>query len=69
MIVDITCIEEPPAIPSNVEYILPSDDGNVLINSLVYPSYQRTYNNQANSTMNRTLLPRNYLANLTYILY
>ena len=69
MIVDITCIEEPPAIPSNVEYILPSDDGNVLINSLVYPSYQRTYNNQANSTMNRTLLPRNYLANLTYVLY
>ena len=69
MIVDITCIEEPPSIPTNIEYILPSDDGNVVINSLVYPSYHRTYNYQVNSTMNRTLLPRNYMANLTWVYY
>ena len=65
VLLDITCIEEPPDIPTNVEYTLASDDGNVLINSLVYPSHQRTFNYKVNSTMNSTLLPRNYMANLT----
>ena len=65
LLIDITCIEEPPEIPTHTEYTLAKDDGTVFINSLVYPAYTRPYDTAMNSTMNRTLIPRNYMANLT----
>ena len=63
--VDITCDPEPPEIPTHTEYTLASDDGTIVINSLEYPSLVRTINQKFNSTRNNTLLPRNYMANLT----
>ena len=62
---DITCIEYPPEIPTNEEYILPSDDGKVTIEALIYPSLQNI-GGILNSTHNFTDIPRNYNTNLTY---
>ena len=63
---DVLCNDLPPEVPTHEEYTLPSDDGSVHIEALDYPEMKRTdivYNsNQTNST----LLPRNYMANLTY---
>ena len=66
---DITCSPNPPKIPTNPEYILPSDDGTIVINSLIYPVYpieERTTNLVLNSTNNFQDFPQNYMANLTY---
>ena len=63
-VTDITCDPEPPQIPTHTEYALASDDGTVVINSLEYPSLVRIQDQIVNSTMNNTLLPSNYMANL-----
>lgn len=65
---DITCSPEPPAVPSDPEYSLASDDGTVTINSLVYPAHpveDRTVDLVLNSSTSLADIPRNYMANLT----
>ena len=67
---DVTCSPDPPAIPTDPEYVLSSDDGTITINSLLYPVYPeetRTTNKVLDSTNNEIYyFPRNYMANLTY---
>ena len=68
LIADITCSPEPPAVPSDPEYSLASDDGTVTINSLVYPAHpveDRTVDLVLNSSASVADIPRNYMANLT----
>ena len=63
---DVLCDELPPEVPTHEEYTLPSDDGTVVINSVIYPtiSHSPTVVTK-NSTYNNTLIARNYNANLT----
>lgn len=63
---DITCEDEPPAVPTHSEYTLAAYDGTVTINSLVYPALTRTQDMIRNSDVAASTLPRNYMANLTY---
>ena len=66
---DITCSPDPPIIPTHSEYTLISDDGTVTVNSLIYPVYpseNRIVDQVLNSTENNTLIPKNYMTNLTY---
>ena len=61
---DITC-PLPPEIPSHDDYSLPSDDGHVIYQSLIYPTL--TDNSATvNSTVKNIDIPRNYMTNLTY---
>ena len=56
-------------MPTHTEYPLSSDDGTVTINSLEYPVLPteiRTTDLVVDSTYNHSLIPRNYMANLTY---
>ena len=65
---DIECSPIPPVIPTDPEYTLTSDDGKVVIRSIVYPTHP-TVNRRdwtKRSTFNNTEIPRNYMANLTY---
>ena len=62
---DILCTKLPPAIPSHPEYTLPAYDGTVTSTSLLYPELERIETLFTSAT-NRSDLPRNYLANLTY---
>ena len=67
-VTDITCSPEPPAVPSDPEYLLASDDGTVTINSLSYPDHPvetRTVDLVLNSSASPANIPRNYMANLT----
>ena len=66
MSLDIECSPLAPEIPTHTEYTLEKDDGYVIINSLVYPSLDRTTDLMKKSDYNNTLIPRNYMANLTY---
>ena len=43
------------------------DDGRVLIKHYVYPSMDSTYDGEHLSTFNQSEIPRNYMANLTYV--
>ena len=51
-------------IPSHSEYTLAEDDGWVKINSMEYPDLVVTRDKIVNSSLNNTLLPRNYNATL-----
>ena len=51
-------------IPSHSEYTLAKDDGWVKINSMEYPDLVVTRDKIVNSSLNNTLLPRNYNATL-----
>ena len=65
---DVTCSPLPPVIPTDPEYTLTSDDGHVIINSLVYPTYPtetRTSNLIKRSDFSNTDIPKNFMANLT----
>ena len=63
---DIDCSPQPPPIPTDPEYVdLPRDDGKVDIRSLLYPSRERM-DMIWNSSNAANLIPRNYIANLTY---
>ena len=63
---DIQCDELPPEVPTHEEYSLPSDDGTVVINSVIYPTISHSPSVVTkNSTYNNTLIARNYNANLT----
>ena len=53
-------------IPSHSEYTLAKDDGWVKINSMEYPALVVTRDKIVNSSLNNTLLPRNYNATLEY---
>ena len=64
LLLDITCSPEPPVIPSHSEYTLAKDDGWVKINSMEYPALVVTRDKIVNSSLNNTLLPRNYNATL-----
>ena len=65
-LLDITCDPVAPAIPSHEEYTLPSDDGTVTINSVVYPTISNSPTTVTkNSTFDNKLITRNYNANLT----
>ena len=67
-VTDITCSPEPPAVPSDPEYLRASDDGTVTINSLSYPAHPvetRTGDLVLNSSTSQANIPRNYMANLT----
>ena len=63
---DILCDELPPEVPTHEEYTLASDDGTVVINSVIYPtiSHSPTVFTK-NSSYNNTLIARNYNSNLT----
>ena len=65
---DITCSPLPPEIPTDPEYTLASDDGTVTVQSIVYPTYPQVIRDDftRRSDFNNTLIPRNYMANLTY---
>ena len=73
---DIECSPLPPVIPTHEEYFVSAADGNiywndgsVTINSLEYPTYPteaRTTNLVNYSNFSNTLIPKNYMANLTY---
>ena len=66
---DVSCSPPPPEVPSHSEYSLSSDDGTVTINSLQYPvipTETRTTDLVLDSTYNHSLIPRNFMANLTY---
>ena len=68
-ILDISCNPAPPLVPTHTEYTLSEDDGTVTINSLEYPVLPtdlRTTDLVVDSTYNHSLIPRNYMANLTY---
>lgn len=62
---DITCSPDPPVIPSHSEYSLQEYDGSVSVDSLQYPSLTLT-SQVLTSETNNTLLPKNFMANLTY---
>ena len=62
---DVECEPEPPAAPTHTEYTRPEDDGTVEAASLSYPALTPALV-ILNSTHNSSVLPRNYLANLTY---
>ena len=61
---DVTCSPGPPEIPSHSEYSRPEDDGWVRINSVEYPALVITKDKVVNSSLDNTLLPRNYNASL-----
>ena len=66
---DVTCSPDPPIIPTHSEYSLVADDGTVIVNSLIYPTYpseNRITDQVLNSTQNNTLIAKNYMTNLTY---
>ena len=73
---DIECSPLPPVIPTHEEYFISAADGNiywndgsVTINSLEYPTYPtetRISNLVKDSNFSNSLIPRNYMANLTY---
>ena len=52
-------------IPTHSEYTMAEYDGTVTVNSLEYPALTRTSNLVLTSATNNTLLPKNYMANLT----
>jgi len=62
---DITC-PVPPNVPTSVEYVLPSDDGTAVIQSVIYPTTPNVIRNDMvfNSSHNGTEFPRNYLTNI-----
>ena len=62
---DVTCSPVPPEIPSHTEYYRGEDDGSVEILSVGWPSLTSTQT-RANSSLNHTLLPRNFNASLEY---
>ena len=63
---DILCDELPPEVPTHEEYTLASDDGTVVINSVIYPTISHSPTELTkNSTYNNTLIARNYNSNLT----
>ena len=65
---DVTCQPTPPAIPTDPEYTLASDDGHVIINSLDYPTHPtetRITNQKKISNHSNLDIPSNYMANLT----
>ena len=63
---DIRCAA-PPNVPTSVEYVLPSDDGTAVIQSVIYPTTPTVvWNNMVvNSSHNGTEFPRNYNTNIT----
>lgn len=61
---DIECEKLPPSIPTDPEYMDPSDDGHVVIQNINYPSGPKI-NSVYRSDRNNTELPRNYMSNLT----
>ena len=63
---DILCDELPPEVPTHEEYTLASDDGTVVINSVIYPTISQSPTTVSkNSSYNNTLIAMNYNANLT----
>ena len=63
---DVLCEDLPPEVPTHEEYTLASDDGTVLINSVIYPTTVHSPTIvRKNSTYNNSLIARNYNANLT----
>jgi hypothetical protein len=63
---DILCDKFAPSIPTDPEYTLASDDGTVLINSVIYPTVTNSPTTVTkNSTEDKTLITRNYHTNLT----
>ena len=63
---DVLCDEMPPGVPTHAEYTLPFHDGYVHVRALEYPEMNRTDVVYNSSQTNSTLLPRNYMTNLTY---
>ena len=62
---DVTCSPLPPEIPTHSEYWRAEDDGEVRIYSVQYPSLTTTQTT-ATSSLNNTLLPRNFNTSLDY---
>jgi hypothetical protein len=54
-------------VPTSVEYVLASDDGTAVIQSVIYPTTPTVnWNNlTVNSSRNGTEFPRNYFTNIT----
>ena len=67
--VDINCNPNPPIIPTHDEYTLSKWDGTVTINGLQYPilpEENRTSDLIWTSEYSNTIIPKNYMVNLTY---
>ena len=62
--IDIECEKLPPSIPTDPEYVDPSDDGHVVIQKINYTSGDHIDSTYRSDRKN-TELPRNYMANLT----
>ena len=66
---DVICDERPPDVPTHTEYTLSSYDGTVHVRAREYPVVtvlNRTDVIYNSMQTNSTLLPRNYMTNLTY---
>ena len=65
-LMDIICEEFAPSVPTHEEYTLASDDGTVVINSVIYPTISNSPTFvTVNSTFNNEEIARNYNSNLT----
>ncbi len=64
---DVTCPVLPPDVPTSNQYTLPADDGYVVAQSVIYPTYPTINRNDQtlNSTHPRTRIPSNFRTNLT----
>ena len=68
-IADIICTEEPPTIPHDDEYnqSMEKDDGHLTVQHYIYPDLSSPYDGLHLSTLNQSEIPRNYMANLTFV--
>ena len=67
---DIICDLDPPSIPHDDEYneSLNKDDGRVTIQHYIYPDMLSPQNGVHLSSFNQSEIPKNFDANLTFVL-